>query len=121
MIRSNSLYAALAVPLACSPALGVSIQNASTRAETVAGKPGVIRLSVKDGARWRVMLESAPAPRPDRMAAIPHAPKVSVKDNALTLEEYTNGLAKKDNAPQRFKNFDKNGDGKLTPEEFTSP
>lgn len=39
-------------------------------------------------------------------------------DNILTLEEYSNGLAKKESAPQRFKNFDKDSDGKLTREEF---
>jgi hypothetical protein len=39
-------------------------------------------------------------------------------DNILTLEEYANGLAKKEDAPKRFKTFDKSGDGKLTREEF---
>ena len=39
-------------------------------------------------------------------------------DNLLTLEEYRNGLAQKDNAESRFKNFDQNGDGQLTLEEF---
>ncbi len=40
------------------------------------------------------------------------------QDGILTLEEYRNGLGKKDDAEKRFKNFDKNGDGKLTREEF---
>jgi arylsulfatase A-like enzyme len=42
-------------------------------------------------------------------------------DGFLSLEEYTAGLARKDNAPKRFKAFDKNGDGKLTLEEFAKP
>ena len=40
------------------------------------------------------------------------------KDGVLTLDEYTNGLAKRGSADARFKNFDKNRDGKLTREEF---
>ncbi|MBE7494091.1 MAG: EF-hand domain-containing protein [Verrucomicrobiaceae bacterium] len=40
------------------------------------------------------------------------------QDGHLTLEEYRNGLAKKDNVENRFKNFDKNSDGKVTREEF---
>lgn len=43
------------------------------------------------------------------------------KDGVLTLDEYRNGLAKKDGAEQRFKNFDQNGDGRLTREEFVGP
>ncbi len=41
-------------------------------------------------------------------------------DGHLTLEEYTDGLAKKDDAPKRFKAFDKNADGKLSADEFTN-
>jgi N-acetylgalactosamine-6-sulfatase len=41
------------------------------------------------------------------------------QDGHLTLDEYRNGLAKKDNAEARFKNFDQNSDGKLTQDEFT--
>jgi hypothetical protein len=40
------------------------------------------------------------------------------QDALLTLDEYRNGLAKKDNVENRFKNFDQNGDGKVTREEF---
>jgi N-acetylgalactosamine-6-sulfatase len=40
------------------------------------------------------------------------------RDNVLTLREYTDGLSNKTNAQQRFNNFDENGDGKLTREEF---
>ena len=40
------------------------------------------------------------------------------KDDVLTLAEYQAGLKGQDNLEARFKNFDKNGDGKLTREEF---
>ena len=43
------------------------------------------------------------------------------KDGILTLEEYQAGLIGQDNLEARFKNFDKNGDGKLTREEFVRP
>jgi N-acetylgalactosamine-6-sulfatase len=39
-------------------------------------------------------------------------------DGFLSLEEYTNGLARKDDAPKRFKAFDKNADGKVSADEF---
>jgi Ca2+-binding EF-hand superfamily protein len=53
----------------------------------------------------------------DRAAAFQRWDKNA--DNILTLEEYTNGLAKKEDAPKRFRSFDKDHDGKLTREEFT--
>jgi hypothetical protein len=56
------------------------------------------------------------APTVDRAAAFQRWDKNT--DGILTLEEYTNGLAKKEDAPKRFKAFDKNSDGKLTREEF---
>jgi N-acetylgalactosamine-6-sulfatase len=40
------------------------------------------------------------------------------KDDRLSLEEYQAGLKGEDNLEARFKNFDQNGDGKLTREEF---
>jgi arylsulfatase A-like enzyme len=40
------------------------------------------------------------------------------RDGVLTLQEYRDGLSKKDDAEPRFKNFDKNGDGELSREEF---
>ena len=55
-------------------------------------------------------------PTVDRAAAFTRWDKNT--DGILTLEEYTNGLAKKDDAPKRFQTFDKNSDGKLTREEF---
>ena len=42
-------------------------------------------------------------------------------DGVLTLEEYGAGLKGAPNLEQRFKNFDKNGDGKLSREEFVTP
>jgi N-acetylgalactosamine-6-sulfatase len=70
---------------------------------------------VQSGSRAAI---SAPkkAPTVDRAAAFQRWDKNT--DNILTLEEYTNGLAKKEDAPKRFKAFDKNSDGKLTREEF---
>jgi hypothetical protein len=56
------------------------------------------------------------APTVDRAAAFTRWDKNT--DGILTLAEYTNGLAKKDDAPKRFQSFDKNSDGKLTREEF---
>ena len=43
------------------------------------------------------------------------------KDGFLTLDEYKAGLKGQENLEDRFKNFDKNGDGKLTREEFVGP
>ena len=59
------------------------------------------------------------APTVDRAAAFTRWDKNT--DGILTLEEYTNGLAKKEDAPKRFQSFDKDSDGKLTREEFTQP
>ncbi len=56
------------------------------------------------------------APTVDRSAAFTRWDKNT--DGILTLEEYTNGLAKKDDAPKRFQTFDQDRDGKLTREEF---
>lgn len=43
------------------------------------------------------------------------------RDGFLTLDEYKAGLRKQENLETRFKNFDKNGDGQLTREEFVGP
>ncbi len=42
-------------------------------------------------------------------------------DGMLAPEEYIAGLKGAPNLDQRFKNFDKNGDGKLRREEFVTP
>jgi N-acetylgalactosamine-6-sulfatase len=66
----------------------------------------------KEGSNPKVQSKTVP----DRAAAFVRWDKD--KDEVLTLEEYTNGLAQKEKAPQRFKSFDKDGNGKLTREEF---
>ena len=43
------------------------------------------------------------------------------KDEILTLDEYQAGLKGQEDLEARFKNFDKNSDGKLTREEFVGP
>ncbi len=62
---------------------------------------------------------AAPAkPAPNRAVAFKRWDKNA--DNILTLEEYSQGLSKNENAAQRFKNFDKNQDGRSR-EEFVGP
>ncbi len=69
--------------------------------------------------RRKAPVDPAPATaKTDYAAAFKRWDKNS--DGTLSLEEYTNGLAKKENAPQRFKNFDKNGDGRVTEDEFVN-
>lgn len=58
-------------------------------------------------------------PSPDRARAFTRWD--TDKDGVLTLEEYRTGLTRPTNAEGRFKNFDKNGDGKLTRDEFVTP
>lgn len=58
-------------------------------------------------------------PAPDRARALDRWD--TNKDGTLTLEEYKAGLKGKENAEQRFRNFDKNGDGTLSREEFVTP
>jgi N-acetylgalactosamine-6-sulfatase len=43
------------------------------------------------------------------------------KDDVLTLAEYQSGLKGQDDIEARFKGFDKNGDGKVSREEFVVP
>ncbi len=73
---------------------------------------------VQSGGRPPVAVPKK-APTVDRAAAFTRWDKNT--DGILTLEEYTNGLAKKEDAPKRFKAFDKDEDGQLTREEFTNP
>jgi arylsulfatase A-like enzyme len=58
-------------------------------------------------------------PAPDRARAFTRWD--TNRDGVLTLDEYRSGLTNKTNVESRFKNFDKNGDGKLTREEFVEP
>ncbi len=55
------------------------------------------------------------------VAALPTAPRMDTnRDGVLTPEEYLSGLKGAPNLEQRFKNFDKNGVGKLSREEFVT-
>lgn len=81
---------------------------------------------------WKATLPPSPVPsaagqrpaQPDRPA--PDRARAFTrwdtnKDGVLTLEEYRTGLTNRTNAETRFKNFDKDGDGKLIREEFVTP
>ncbi|MCA9053129.1 MAG: sulfatase-like hydrolase/transferase [Planctomycetaceae bacterium] len=63
--------------------------------------------------------QPSPKPEVDRAAAFARWDRN--RDGVLTLEEYTNGLSKKENAAQRFDNFDDNRDGQLSRTEFVGP
>ncbi len=79
--------------------------------------------------------DRAAAPTTPTLPAAPNAPakKAPVdraaafarmdtnRDSLLSLDEYSAGMKDAPNLPQRFKNFDKNGDGKLSREEFVTP
>ena len=62
---------------------------------------------------------TATAPTKDRN--LPFTRWDTNKDGFLTLDEYKAGQKGGENLEARFKNFDKNGDGKLTREEFVGP
>ena len=71
--------------------------------------------------------EEPAAPKPASRGATPEARAKAFdrwdtnKDGFLTVDEYKAGLREQENLEARFKNFDKNGDGKLTREEFVGP
>jgi N-acetylgalactosamine-6-sulfatase len=73
----------------------------------------------KAGAQNAIPASGGAAVVANRALAFPRWDKN--QDGVLTLEEYRNGLAKKDDAEKRFKGFDQNGDGKLTREECVGP
>jgi arylsulfatase A-like enzyme len=81
---------------------------------------------------WKATLPASPAPQAATQRPAPpkrRAPNRARaftrwdtnKDGVLTFEEYRTGLTNRANAENRFKNFDKDGDGKLTRAEFVGP
>ncbi|MCA8989276.1 MAG: sulfatase-like hydrolase/transferase, partial [Planctomycetaceae bacterium] len=79
------------------------------------------KTTLPESAVPQVAVERNPPvkPSPDRAKAFLRWD--TNQDEQLSLEEYRNGLSKKTNAESRFRNFDRNGDGKLTREEFVGP
>ena len=70
--------------------------------------------------------ENPEAPKPTATAStkdrnLPFTRWDTNKDGYLTLDEYKAGQKGGENLEARFKNFDKNNDGKLSREEFVSP
>ena len=75
-------------------------------------------------------IEAAPGPKKTAAKGSGVTPEVRAKalerwdtnkDGVLILDEYKAGLKGQDNLDARFKNFDKNSDGKLTRAEFVGP
>lgn len=67
---------------------------------------------------------AAPAPQTTDSAALrarAFANWDTNRDGELTLNEYRDGLTRKENAESRFKNFDRNGDNRLSRDEFLTP
>lgn len=64
-------------------------------------------------------MESGEKPKVDRSVAFEM--KDLNKDNQLTLEEYLHRFPDPEEGKRRFPNFDKNGDGLLSREEFVKP
>ena len=106
--------------------------------------PEVVARLAKLAVDWKATLPKAPNPEcmsKQSISEMPNAPKPGAKsstvtpevrakaftrwdtnkDGFITLEEYQAGLKGQDNLDARFKNFDKNGDGKINREEFVGP
>lgn len=97
---------------------------------TLPSKPDAACISTVD----RSDIKPTPPKRGKNAATTPLASKVTPeirakaftrwdtnKDGILTLDEYKAGLKGEDNVEARFMNSDKDGDGKLTREEFVGP
>jgi arylsulfatase A-like enzyme len=82
--------------------------------------PDQMRVKRKAKAKTPPGKEEKPAPSNVDRAAIFKRWDID-GDAQLTVEEYTAGFARKEEAPKRFKSFDKNADGKLSYEEFVTP
>ena len=111
-------------------------------ADVAKDHPEVVARLSKLALEWKATLPEKPNPEcltsvPDSAKASPPqtAPRGATsearakafarwdtnKDGVLTLDEYKAGLKNQANIEARFKHFDKNGDGKLTREEFVGP
>jgi hypothetical protein len=115
-------------------------KDAGEESDVAAMNPEVVKALTAKAIDWVKTLPSSPAR--DQVAAtgkpqerVPKKPAANTpgkppvdraaafqrwdknRDGKLTFEEYSTGLGKED-APQRFKKFDTDGDGILTREEF---
>ena len=113
-------------------------------ADVAKDHPEIVARLTKLALNWKATLPAKPKPEclstqtiGERPVEAKSAPKGSAvtpevrakaferwdtnKDGFLTLDEYKAGLKGQENLDQRFKTFDKNGDGKVTREEFVGP
>ncbi len=115
-------------------------QDISEERDVATANPDVVKSLTAKAVAWAKSLPPSSArdeatatgkPQDNGRAAKKAAPKSATLDRAaifkrwdkdadgkLTLDEYRAGLGKKEDAEQRFKNFDTNHDGVLTEEEF---
>jgi hypothetical protein len=98
--------------------------------------PDIVARLSQMALEWKATLPAKPNPECLSKQALPAkpgaksskvTPEVRAKafarwdtnqDNILTLEEYQTGLKGQSDLEARYKNFDQNGDGKLTRAEF---
>jgi len=110
-------------------------------ADVAKDHPDIVARLSKMALEWKATLPTTPNPDCLSPQTRPEPTKPAVKssmvtpevranafakwdtnhDGFLTLDEYLAGLKGQDNLEARFKSFDKNGDGKLTREEFVGP
>ncbi len=88
---------------------------------TLPAKPNPECLTTESITAKAIAPKSAPQGVTPEIRAKAFARWDTNKDGSLTLDEYKAGLKGQDNLETRFNNFDKNGDGKLTREEFVQP